>query len=107
MKVIFKRPAEKVGHIEEIPNTLEALQKLVDGYIEPVRINKDNFAIVNEEGLIHRLPYNCTLLTVRNGKKEWCADLVGNIVVVGVDGEDFTDVKMELEDWEECFGWRK
>ena len=107
MKAIFKRPAEKIGHVIDVPNTLEALQALVDGYIEIVRIDHDNLAIVNEEGVLQRLPYNCTLYTKRNGEKVWSVDLVGNIVVVGNDGEDFTNVKMSLEEWEECFGWRK
>lgn len=107
MKVIFKRPAESVGHFQDIPNTLEALQELVEGYIEIVRLDHDNVAIVNEEGVIHQLPYNCSLYTKRNGEKTWYADLLGNIVIAGLDGEDFTDVKLSLEDWRECFGWRK
>lgn len=107
MKVIFKRPAEKVGHLIDVPNSLSSLQALVDGYIEIVRLDHNNVAIVNEEGLIHRLPYNCSLYTKRNGEKTWYADLVGNIIVAGIDGEEFTDVKMSLEEWRECFGWRK
>ena len=36
IKVIVKEPGEPVGHMTEIENTLEAMQKIVGGYIEPV-----------------------------------------------------------------------
>jgi len=38
--------------------TLEKLQSLVGGYIEFVRYDSENILLVNEEGLIHRLPQN-------------------------------------------------
>jgi len=34
IKVIIKRPDEKYGHVTNITNTLENLQKTVEGYIE-------------------------------------------------------------------------
>ena len=107
MKVIFKRPAETVGHIEDIPNTLEALQRLVDGNIEIVRLDRNNVAIVNEDGLWQKLPYNCSLYVTRGESKVFTTVLVGNIGVAGLDGENFTDVKMSLEEWRNCFGWQK
>ena len=38
--------------------TLEKLQALVGGYVEFVRLDDENILLVNEEGLIHRLPQN-------------------------------------------------
>ncbi len=43
---------------EDIPNTLEALQDQVGGYIETVRLATDILAIVNEEGRLIGLPKN-------------------------------------------------
>ena len=43
-----------------IDNTLEAMQFLVGGYIEPIRVG-DLDVWINEEGLIMNLPYNRTV----------------------------------------------
>ena len=91
MIAIIKRPFEPIGRIREIDNTLEALQKAVGGYIEAVTIAEDAVIICDEEGLLKRLPYNCNV----------CGhDLVGTILVLGVDGDEFTDVPLTLAEWE-------
>jgi len=41
-----------------IEGTLEAMQKIVGGYIEYVRLTDNMIAIVNETGLLDGLPYN-------------------------------------------------
>ena len=38
--------------------TLEELKEIVGGYIEIVRLNKNEIMIVNEEGKLNNLPYN-------------------------------------------------
>lgn len=38
--------------------SLTDLQSFVGGYIEIVRLSEDKIMVVNEEGLLHRLPYN-------------------------------------------------
>lgn len=43
-----------------IDNTLEAMQFLVGGYIEPIRVG-DLDVWINEEGLLMNLPYNRTV----------------------------------------------
>lgn len=43
-----------------IDNTLEAMQFLVGGYIEPIRVD-DLDVWINEEGLLMKLPYNRTV----------------------------------------------
>lgn len=71
----------------EIENTLEALQKVVGGYIETVRLRVGNAVmIVNEEGLLLGLPYN----TVASGFAG--QPIVGTALIVGVNGEEFTDI---------------
>ena len=70
----------------DIENTLEALQKAVGGYIETVRLRVDNAVmIVNEEGLLLGLPFNAVASALAG------QTIVGVALVVGVDGEEFTD----------------
>ncbi|HIQ69351.1 MAG TPA: DUF3846 domain-containing protein [Candidatus Avoscillospira stercorigallinarum] len=82
MKIIYKAPGLP-AEIRDVPNTLEALQGLVGGYIETVTVATDAAIICNEEGRLIGLEPNCTLLGVH---------FVGPIVVAGVAGEEFTDL---------------
>ena len=65
-----------------VSNTLENLQRNVGGYIEAVTIAADACIICDEEGRLKGKPYNCTICGV---------DFVGDILLVGVKGEDFAD----------------
>lgn len=51
-------PESSDVYFTDIPNTLEALQAEVGGYIETVRLSEDILAIVNEEGWLMDLPEN-------------------------------------------------
>lgn len=51
-------PESSDVYFTDIPNTLEALQAEVGGYIETVRLAEDILAIVNEEGWLMDLPEN-------------------------------------------------
>ena len=76
----------------EIENTLEALQAAVDGFIETVTLVQDRAVmLVNEEGLLRDLPLNPVASAVAN------TQIVGTAIVVGVDGEEFTDVPEDVE----------
>ena len=87
IRVIVKRPGESATD-ELIPNTLKALQELVGGYIEVVRVFDDAVVICNEEGRIMGLPHNC----------EICGyGFVGTIVIAGTRGEDFADVPIRAQ----------
>lgn len=90
IKVIVKRHNEPIGHTVMVDNSLEQFQKLVGGHIEVVGLTPDVLLVCNEEGLINNLPYNCTV----DGMT-----LYGDIVLVGVDGEDFTDVPISVGVW--------
>lgn len=91
MKAIIKRPHEPVGRLRRIGNSLEQLQAVIGGYIEAVTIAEDAVIICDEEGLLKGLPYNCNV----------CGhDLVGTILVLGVDGDEFCDVPLTLAEWE-------
>lgn len=80
MRVAIKEPGKKPEY-KDIPNTLEALQEAVGGYIETVTIATDPLmiAIVDEEGLL-------------KGKRRNVWDLVGTIVFCGGADAEFTDV---------------
>ena len=71
-----------------IPNQLEFLQMFVAGYIETFTLSHDLVVICNEEGKIMGLPYNCTICT---------EDFMGNIIIAGTKGEEFTDVPLSEE----------
>ena len=88
MKAV-KIESYRVSEID-IENTLEALQNAVDGYIEtvPMRFIPPDKAvmIVNEEGRLRGLTMNRTASLYANTL------IVGTALVVGVAGEEFTDV---------------
>ena len=81
MRVLRRRPGEKF-EAADIPNTLKALQGQVGGPIEAVAITDRTTLIVNENGKLEGLPYNCDICGHR---------LVGTVLAVWVDGEDFVD----------------
>lgn len=86
IRVIVKRPGVQ-PETRTIPNTLEALQELVGGYIETVTLAPGLVGIVNEEGFILDLPYNMDL----HGNP-----IFGTLVIAGVVGEEFYDVPAVL-----------
>ena len=57
--VVIKDPGQEPRVDPLFDNTLEAFQKAVGGYIETVTVFRDLVLIVNEEGRILGLPYNC------------------------------------------------
>lgn len=76
----------------DIENTLEALQNAVDGYIETLTLVPGKAVmIVNEEGLLRGMTPNPIASAVAN------TQIVGPAVVVGVNGEEFTDVPEDVE----------
>ena len=84
--------------VRTIPDTLEALQELVGGYIEVVRcMDSDELVlVVNEEGVLSGLDVH--LITEDYGV------IVGDVVVVADDGEgDFRG----LTDAEIAFATKK
>ena len=88
MKVIRIKPRCS-PELMDIPNTLEALQKEVGGFIETLTFASDCCIVCNEEGMNQRLPVNLS----------FCGNLFfGTILFVGVRGEDFCDVPEKLQE---------
>lgn len=82
MKVIVKKVGEAPQTVN-LDNTLEAVQKVVGGYIEVLRIDGNLLMICDEEGKLKGKPYNFDL-----GHDI----IVGDVLFVQSDGEDFADL---------------
>lgn len=75
----------------DIEDKLEELQREVDGYIEVLTLVPGVAAmVVNEEGILYGLPINPAASAVAN------QNIVGPALVVGVDGEEFTDIPEDV-----------
>lgn len=85
INVWVKAPG-KAPELRTVPNTLEAMQEIVDGYIETYPIAKNLVIICNEEGKLLGLDYNCKIAG------EY---FVGTLIFAGVDGEEFDDAPDE------------
>ena len=97
IRVIVKTPDQVIGKVQKIDNTLEALQEIVGGRIETVTVRNGTVVIIcNEEGLLEGLPYNCEIEDNL---------FVGTIIAAGVDGEEFADLPIVREAWEDMIGW--
>ena len=94
IRAIIKRPDEKHGHVTYISNTLKNLQNTVGGPIEVVYLTGKAALICNEEGKIRNLPPN-----FRMGQPPFHDIVCGDVALVGVDGEDFTDLDMDFSVW--------
>ena len=95
MKVIIKdfdgRPYEA-----EIENKLEAMQKIVGGYIEVIPLTFDDVIVCNEDGKLKDLPHNFNMPVH--------GSIVGTVIICSEEGEgftDFTDVKCTVEEFEQ------
>lgn len=95
IRAIIKRPDEEYGHVAHISATLENLQKTVGGYIETVGLTECDVIIVNEEGKLQGLERNLRMY----GDTVYSDTLVGTIIVLGTEGDEFADVKMDFKMW--------
>ena len=87
MRILIKNPSDEGFHQIVVPNDLHVLQQLVDGYIETVTLATDACVSCNEEGRLKDLEHNCKYCGV---------DFVGTILIVGIDGDEFTDCPMSV-----------
>lgn len=90
IKVIVKRPDEKYGHVCNISDRLENLQKTVGGYIETVPAVEGAIIICNEEGKLKNLEPNMWY---------YHDQLRGTIIVCGTRDNEFDDIPISLNVW--------
>lgn len=91
--VWLKHPGDPPRHVW-ISDTLEALQRNVDGYIETFTLSDDLVVICNEEGRIMGLPHNCEVSGV---------DFCGTIIFAGIQGEEFADCPLDTKEMKRLF----
>lgn len=88
INVLAKHPGEPFRWIR-IENTLEALQEAVGGYIETVTVAKNLVVICDEEGRLKGKPFCHHIFGV---------DFVGDIIIAGVRGDEFSDVPVTFRE---------
>jgi len=91
MKVCVIRTGGLIS-IEELSNDdqhqLSEIQNIIGGYMEPLFFPGERLLLlVNEEGKLQGLPYNCSVLN-----NDVLIQLVGNIILVGQNGLDFCSI---------------
>lgn len=85
MKIIKLLPGKEPERIE-VENTLEALQKEVEGKIEAVTVSNDLAILCNEEGI---------WLMMKPNRVIQGHHFVGPVLFVGVDGDKFCSLSEE------------
>lgn len=91
MKIIKLLPGKEPERME-VENTLEALQKEVEGKIEAVTVSTDLAILCNEEGIWLMMKPNRVIMGHH---------FVGPVLFVGVDGEKFCSLSEEGMEWVE------
>ena len=86
IKIVFQWPG-KISSIATIPNTLEAMQKLVGGYIETVSLPNGLILVMDEEGRLKGRQEN--VRCVQYGT------IVGTVFVTAADGDEFRSLTTE------------
>ena len=97
MRVLIKRPDEQFGHVCNISNRLENLQRTVGGYIETHTIatsadGKPIILVCNEEGKLKGLEHNFYL---------WDDEIVGTVFLCSAEGDELSDLPLTfgLAEW--------
>ena len=101
MKVLMIEPM-KAPYSTELNNSLENLQKAVDGYIQVLYPFDDAACIIcNEEGKLTGLPLN---RAVRDDNGEIYDVITGSFVIAGLTEEDFCSLSdSQLEQYTKLF----
>lgn len=90
IKVLIKRPDEKIGHVCCISSSLENLQRTVEGYIEVCDIGGGAVMLLNEDAKLKGLEPNFL----------FGIDMIaGTVIVCGREGEEFTDIPISRKLW--------
>ena len=93
IKCVLQKPGE-ISVVANIPNTLEAMQKIVGGDIETLTLSNGYILIMNQSGRLIGLPRVIKFYT---------GSLVGTIIVTKAEGERF--VSLTNEQIQEVRGW--
>jgi len=94
VRCIIKRPDEEFGHVTNISVTLKNLQNTVGGHIEVIDLCPGAVILCNENGKIDGLDENFWM-----GFGKLSDIVVGTVIVIGLKGEEFTDLTMSFGQW--------
>lgn len=98
MRTLRKEPG-KPWEIVEVPNELEALQKVVGGYMERVTFSLDTCILCDEEALCKGLPHNADICGV---------EFFGPVLIVGMANGEFVSLtEQQVEDMLEMGALRR
>lgn len=93
IRAFVKHPNQD-PYLTPLSAELEAMQKLVGGYLQEVAISTDIVILCDEEGKLKGKPYNCTFGT---------HTLVGTLVFVGVKDNDWADCPLSYGEFRTAF----
>ena len=110
MKAI--RLTNEKGELIDIANDLGALQSEVEGLIQPIMLGNKIAMIVNEEGKLRDYAVNEPATDIFQHYIYYSDDfIVGTALIVGVDGEEFTDLSerqiTEISELLKSYGYYK
>lgn len=88
IRVVIIEPGEP-SYQKTIPNTLEAFQEIVGGYIEVVSLSGNIRMIINEEGKLLSLPKNRVATELYQSTTDYIA---GTAIITETRGEDFVSL---------------
>lgn len=87
IKALYKEPGKALTQ-KYVPNTLDALQRTVGGYIEVVPLRPDLVMIVNEEGKLRQMEANFRICL-----GGWVDEIVGPALFAAIQDAPAVDVE--------------
>ena len=86
MKAIHKKVESINPEIIEIEDSLNSLQKCIDGHIEMLCLSENVILLLDEEGKIKNKQSNFAL---QIPKRNFLDVIVGDVLILGVNGPEF------------------
>lgn len=86
IKLVVQNPGE-ISRIVTIPNTLEAMQEVIGGYIETVTLPNGLVLVMDEEGRLKGLRENVRCVQF--------GTIVGRIFITAAEGESFRSLTVD------------
>ena len=100
IKVLVIEPLKKT-YETVIPNTLEAMQQLVEGMIQVVSLDENTIAVMNKNGKFSKFPNRPLFINGQESKDVIC----GTFFLAGSSGDDFADIEQKsLVKYQKLYG---
>lgn len=102
MLIIEARHKDPMVVMHHVKDELSKYQEIVGGYVEAIKLDEQHVMLVNEDGMILNLPINRLarqILVQARFPNDGVVPILGNVVIIGVDGPDFTDIGQKALDY--------